>query len=108
MTNVIIGGGISGLYAAYELSKNNDASKISIYEKTPRLGGRIYTRKNGLTYDIGAGRFAYNHKYIVKLISELKLSDKILPIPSKNHYFIGGKYIRSDVKLLKHFNIKSI
>lgn len=106
MTNVIIGGGISGLYAAYELSKNNDASKIAIYEKTPRLGGRIYTRKNGLTYDIGAGRFAYNHKYIVKLISELKLSDKILPIPSKNHYFIDDKYIRSDVKLLKHFNIE--
>ena len=38
MTNVIVSGGISGLYAAYELSKNNDASKISIYEKTPRLG----------------------------------------------------------------------
>lgn len=105
MTNVIVGGGISGLYAAYELSKNNDASKISIYEKTPRLGGRVYTNKNGLTYDIGAGRFAYNHEYILKLIDELKLSGKILPIPSKNHYFIDDKYIRSDVKLLKHFQI---
>lgn len=107
MTNVIVGGGISGLYAAYELSKNNDASNISIYEKTGRLGGRIYTVKNGLTYDIGAGRFAYNHKYIVKLINELKLSDKMLSIPSKNHYFINGKYIRSDIKLLKHFEIEN-
>lgn len=106
MANIIIGGGISGLYAAYELSKNNDASKISIYEKTPRLGGRVYTKKNGLTYDIGAGRFAYNHKYIVKLIDELKLNDKIVPISTKNHYFIDGKYFRSDIKLLKHFNIK--
>ena len=75
------------------------------FTKTPRLGGRVYTIKNGLTYDIGAGRFAYNHKYLVKLIDELKLNDKILPIPSKNHYFINGKYIRSDVKLLKHFKI---
>ena len=106
MSNVIIGGGISGLYLAYELSKNNDASKISIYEKTPRLGGRVYTKKNTITYDIGAGRFAYTHKYILNLINELKLNDKILPIPSKNHYYIDNKYIRSDKKLLEHFNIK--
>lgn len=38
----IIGGGPAGLVAAYELSKANLA-EIDIYEKSDRLGGRVYT-----------------------------------------------------------------
>lgn len=48
---VIIGAGISGLSAAYELKDKN----ILILEKEDSVGGRILTRfKNNVFYDIGA------------------------------------------------------
>lgn len=43
----IIGGGLSGLYAAYTLSALFPTRKITIYEGRDRLGGRILTTKHG-------------------------------------------------------------
>ena len=56
---VIIGGGISGLYAATKLI----GEKITLLEKSNRLGGCICTHyENDLTYETGAGRFNKYHK----------------------------------------------
>lgn len=48
---VIVGAGLAGLTAAYELR----AHKPLVLEREPRTGGRILTRtQRGITYDLGA------------------------------------------------------
>ena len=41
MNIAVIGGGVTGLYAA--LSFQQEGHKVTIYEASSRLGGRIYT-----------------------------------------------------------------
>jgi protoporphyrinogen oxidase len=44
MKHLIIGAGITGLYLAYKLlSQGVQATDIIIFEKSDRIGGRIYT-----------------------------------------------------------------
>ena len=43
MDIVIVGCGFSGLYTAYRLLQKNSNFKITIYEKSEKIGGRIYT-----------------------------------------------------------------
>lgn len=48
---VVIGAGLSGLRAAYDLKDYN----ILVLEKENRAGGRVFSRKrNGISYDLGA------------------------------------------------------
>ena len=37
----IIGGGISGLYMAFEILKENPSNRVCIFEKDDEVGGRI-------------------------------------------------------------------
>ena len=88
MSNIIIGGGITGLYLAYKLNKLHPECPLTVIEKTNRLGGRILTKtKNNLKIDIGAGRFSENHKLIIELINDLGLKKDIITLPKKKHYF---------------------
>ncbi|KAB8209145.1 hypothetical protein BDV34DRAFT_221980 [Aspergillus parasiticus] len=41
----VIGGGITGLTAAYRLSQDPNCSKITLYEKAPRVGGWLLSEK---------------------------------------------------------------
>ena len=53
---VIIGAGLAGLSAAYELN----GYKTIILESTDRLGGRVFTKSShGVSYELGA-IFAFN------------------------------------------------
>lgn len=54
---VIIGGGISGLYAAWRLGKATDMN-ILVLESTERFGGRFHTvtMPGGYCADLGAMR----------------------------------------------------
>jgi monoamine oxidase len=72
----IIGGGITGLYLAYHLSKKQ--IPCTLFEATNRLGGRIHTYEDPHLGEIeaGAGRFLLSHKYLVRLLKELDLYDK--------------------------------
>lgn len=68
---VIIGGGISGLYAATKLI----GKPVTILEKSNRLGGCICTHyEKDLSYETGAGRFNKYHKLLLKLIKEYGLT----------------------------------
>ena len=98
MNTVIIGGGISGLYAAYKLIKKHPLQHVTILEANNRLGGRVHTIKNkSFSYEGGAARFSQNHKLLIDLIKELNLSDNIFPMN------IGKIYIK-DTTPLPSFN----
>lgn len=108
MKHVIIGAGITGLYLAYKLIKvkNTDPSDIVIYDRRPRIGGRIYTYSNkGFKYSVGAGRLNKNHKYVMKLIKDFNLEDQIIDISKNNGYFINGEMM-TEKELLKYYNSK--
>jgi len=89
---VIVGGGIAGLYAAYQHIKQNPRLKITILERNRQLGGRIDTfHGKHYTVEAGAGRFHNNQVLIMNLIHELGLDDKLVPISGFDHYMTNGK-----------------
>ena len=67
---IIVGGGIAGLSASLQLSKNNN---ILLLDNRNYLGGRIITNKKPV-YEIGAARFNNSHKRLIKLIKKYSLS----------------------------------
>ena len=86
---IIIGGGISGLFSAYKLSRTG--LNILIIEANPNFGGRIQTaEKNGLTYECGAARFHDSHTKLLTLIDELNLTDKIVTLPKEIKLILRG------------------
>ena len=80
---VIIGGGISGLYCAYQLSKRaggaGGAGSILVLEKSGDLGGRVHTYVDkNMTVEAGAGRFHQEHRLLMELIHEFGLVGKMV------------------------------
>ncbi|XP_071820900.1 amine oxidase [flavin-containing] A-like isoform X1 [Apostichopus japonicus] len=87
---VIVGAGLSGLSAAYEITKKKPEAKIIILEATDYIGGPIKTVKmkgaNGDDYwDVGASRIGSKQVEIMNLIGELGLE-------TYEHYDEGKKY----------------
>jgi len=84
---VILGGGIAGLYTAYQLLQKNPESKLLLLEKSARLGGRIHTYKDKyMSVEAGAGRFHSGHVRLLELISDLGLSSHIIDIETGFKY----------------------
>jgi len=98
----IIGGGIAGLTAAYELSKGGHA--VALFEREAYLGGQA------ATFEVAGERLErfYHHIFandvdIIKLIGELGLGQELLWLDSKVGFFHGGKIYDfvTPVELLK-------
>ena len=90
MKIAVIGGGITGLYVASQLSKNND---VHLFEANNRLGGRVHTvyKGNDVIFETGAGRFNKNHKRLFRLLRKLNLVEKATPISNERKYYRNGK-----------------
>jgi protoporphyrinogen/coproporphyrinogen III oxidase len=74
---VIIGGGISGLSAAYYLAKRGVPS--TLIELRPRLGGVIQTEHiDGCTVEAGPDSFISAKPAAMELIRELGLADQVI------------------------------
>src|SRR5579863_93079 len=74
---VIIGGGISGLSAAYYLAKGG--APCTILESRPRLGGVIQTeRVAGCTIEAGPDSFLSAKPAALELIRDLGLADQVI------------------------------
>lgn len=90
---VIVGGGIAGLYSAYQIVNKFPKIKILICEKWCDLGGRIQTKhvstESGEKFDFeaGAGRFHTKQLRIVKLINELGLASKVNNTSSQSLFY---------------------
>ena len=74
---LIVGGGISGLSAAYELSKAGIPS--TIVERRPRLGGVIQTdQAEGCVLEAGPDSFLAAKPWALDLIRELGLAGDVI------------------------------
>jgi monoamine oxidase len=67
---IIIGAGLSGLTAAYELSKSGISTII--LEGRERIGGRIHSLNGPI--EMGATWFGQQHVTLIKLLEELSIS----------------------------------
>jgi oxygen-dependent protoporphyrinogen oxidase len=80
---VIVGGGIAGLCAAWELSgaaagPDADTPRIEIVEASERFGGALATtRFEGRTIDLGADGFLARRPEAVALVRELGIGDAL-------------------------------
>jgi monoamine oxidase len=85
---IILGGGIAGLYAAYEISKKHPTKTILLVEKSNVLGGRVKTyRDENMLVEAGAGRFHNGNKLLIALIKELGLGKSMKNIPKSDIYY---------------------
>jgi monoamine oxidase len=76
----ILGAGIAGLVAAYELERLGH--EVEIMEGSPRIGGRVWTHRFGNSPDapyaeLGAMRIPSDHEMTLHYVQEMGLSDKL-------------------------------
>lgn len=75
---VIVGGGISGLAAAYELRKRK--TSLLLLEKADRAGGVIHTERVGeFLIDAGPDSLLVQKPAAVTLCNEIGLGDRLIP-----------------------------
>ncbi len=86
----IVGGGLAGLTAAYELSK--EGHRVAVFEKEAELGGQA------ATFMVAGERLEifYHHIFasdvdIISLINELGLGEKLLWLDSRVGFFHQGE-----------------
>ena len=96
----IIGGGISGLSAAYHLEKaRTEGAEIeyTIFESSPRLGGSICSeRVEGCLVEAGPDSFLTEKPWAAALCKELGLGDQIIgsnDSQRKTYIVVHGKLI---------------
>lgn len=97
---VVIGGGISGLTAAYRLMQANQALGIdlvcTVCEQDNRFGGKIHTLKtDDYLLELGPDSIYTRKQGGLELIQELGLDSDVVPVHSG-----GGTLILKDGKLV--------
>lgn len=98
---VIIGGGITGLSAAFHLRKHAEAHhqyvKCTIIEASPRFGGKIQThRQDGVIMETGPDSMLARKPAGVSLIRELGIESEMIGTNQRAHktYFLRhGKLV---------------
>lgn len=82
----IIGAGVSGLYAGWRLktAKATRKKKVSIFEMSNRIGGRLFTLQNfagtGMNAELGGMRYLTHQRMVYKLIEHLELETIDFPM----------------------------
>lgn len=86
---VVIGAGISGLTAAYELQEKAGKSgvplELTVLECRSRIGGAIWTERiDGFLCEGGADSFITNKPWALELCKRLGLGDELIGTDDKN------------------------
>jgi len=99
---VIIGGGLSGLSAAYELQRAGAADgrhlSVTLVERDTRLGGKIATDRiehgGAFVVERGPDSFVTQKPWALELIRELGLEDRLIAandLPRKTFVLVNGR-----------------
>lgn len=99
---VIIGGGISGLSAAYQLQRAGAAGgrrvSVTVVEREARLGGKIATDRlehgGAFVVERGPDSFVTQKPWALELIRELGLEDRLIAandLPRKTFVLVKGR-----------------
>src|SRR5256885_10319178 len=86
---VVIGGGLSGLAAAYavvrQANREGRAVRLLLLEASQRLGGIILTeRRDGFVIEAGPDSFVITRPHALKLCEELGLGPKLIETKTEN------------------------
>lgn len=83
MANIVLGGGIGGLSAAYYLSKHSK-SGVKLIEASGQVGGWIKSKKNeDVIFEQGPRtirNFGMSGENTLRLVSDLQLEKSVLPV----------------------------
>ena len=92
---VVVGGGVAGLAAAYELSLAPDAPRVELLESSGRVGGSLATADfAGRVIDLGADGFLARRPEALDLVRELGLDADLEPVAASGAsiYLRGALY----------------
>lgn len=93
---IIVGGGISGLYAAYELKKKG--FKVLLLEKNTVVGGTWNSvQYKTSSYELGPNTILSNSDELLDLIEDLGMEDELLSSPLSS----AKRYIYHHRKLIE-------
>jgi protoporphyrinogen oxidase len=88
---VILGGGLAGLAAAFELSKNS-LNEVVVFEKEKEVGGLARTiNYKGFLFEFGPHRFFTKNKYIENLVKGL-LGKELRLVNRQTRIYFKGKF----------------
>jgi len=89
----VIGGGITGLAAAYEIAKCRPDAQLHLIEPKGRLGGNIETiTREGYLLDGGPDSFLRTKPEGTKLCEELGLGHELMaPVSTGSKFYIGNR-----------------
>ncbi|MBS0469685.1 MAG: FAD-dependent oxidoreductase [Proteobacteria bacterium] len=99
----IIGGGVSGAYAAWRLRQEKPHLRIHLFEASERIGGRLHSiafpEAPHLVAEIGGMRFLEAHAHVFGLVENLLLPKRLYPIDrDANRVMLRGRnFSRKDV-----------
>jgi protoporphyrinogen/coproporphyrinogen III oxidase len=85
MKYAVIGGGISGLTAAYRLRQLQPEAQVDLFEASDRLGGVLSTQRDGNFFiERGADSFITKQPWALELCQELGIADELIPTNTEN------------------------
>lgn len=93
----VVGGGISGLTAAYRLrTLLGDTAVIEVFEKSSTLGGTLHSvTVDGHSVDVGAEAFLVRRPEATALVTELGLGDLLVHPGELGPSILSGGTLRS-------------
>ncbi len=87
LTVAVVGGGIAGLSAAWEITETAPGTRVVVLESDDRLGGKLHTGQiGGRAVDLGPDAFLARRPEAVALCGELGLDDELVVPGSRSAY----------------------